>query len=252
MLSTEWLSAFVPVGVLQNGKNWIAAGAGILFTHHSVLWVVTAGHLVDAVGEDNLSLLFTQEEGKPAVVELSQPQKASGLGWLRNQDADLAIGMVPVLPEQLRFKALCEANCLSLDEVMPTMQCYTIGCPYSLHGMNPDAITPLALDGIIAGKTPDKRLVYTSAPTFPGNSGGPLIAVRSPFHPTGRVVAGRPTIFWVGIMLQSVLFPDPNRSQPPLSLGVATSTDAVLELLRSEAAAEQVLRVLPKQTPIGA
>jgi S1-C subfamily serine protease len=82
-------------------------------------------------------------------------------------------------------------------------------------------------------------MVYTSAPTFPGNSGGPFIAVRAPFNPAGRAMGiGRQIVVFAGIMLETQLVPAPTPANPipPLHLGVAVPVDAVLALLESERA----------------
>jgi hypothetical protein len=124
------------------------------------------------------------------------------------------------------------------------MPCFTIGCPYGLRGVDPGKATPLVLDGVIAGVNQSNRRIFTNAATFPGNSGGPLIAVRSPFAPDGSMMVGRPTVLLAGIVLQSALVPSPMPGDltPPLHLGVAAPADAVLGLLDSE----QAQAILPR------
>ena len=94
------------------------------------------------------------------------------------------------------IKAVTAEKCLRMTELVPSMPCFTVGCPYGLHGLNPQEATPLVLDGVISGVDPVSRKVYTSAPTFPGNSGGPLIALRTHFEsswehlwPADRVIS---------------------------------------------------------------
>ena len=118
------------------------------------------------------------------------------------------------------------------------MPSFTVGCPYGIHGVDPQQATPLVLDGVISGVDTASRKIYTSAPTFPGNSGGPLIAFRSPLLPMGGMEVGRYILGFAGIMLETRLLPatDPVSRIPPLHLGVAAPADAVLALLESDQA----------------
>ena len=163
MLSTEWLSAFAPVGALQTKNVWGAVGACVFFHKPPVLWLVTAKHVLEKVGQQALTVLVS-----------------------RSSD-----------------------------------------------------------DGVISGVDLASRKVYTSAPTFPGNSGGPLIAVRSPFNPAGGMIVGRPTVLFAGIMLETKLLhaPDPTSRIPSLHLGVAVPADTVLALLNSDQARAITARV---------
>src|SRR5258708_619885 len=203
MLSTESLSAFAPVGVLQSDNLWAAFGACVFFRKSTVLWVVTANHVVEKVGQQALTVLVTRASGEGViVVEVGKILNDHKLTWLQDGVNDLAAAPMPVSPE-FCIKAMTPENCLPLAKLVPSMPCFTVGCPYGLHGVNPQRATPLVLDGVISGVDPENRKVYTSAPTFPGNSGGPLIAFRSPFHP-GNFLGGR-TVFLAGIMLESKL-----------------------------------------------
>ena len=125
----------------------------------------------------------------------------------------------------------------------------------------------MVLDGVISGMDPENRKVYTSAPTFPGNSGGPLIAYPSNFYPGADGIPGRFPVFLAGIMLETKLLPtqdpikripsmsgyagsaqslpasDPINRIPSLHLGVAAPVDAVLALLDSDQAKAIIARV---------
>jgi hypothetical protein len=238
MLSTEWLSAFAPVGALQGENLWAAFGACVFFHKPPILWMVTANHVVEKVGQQAVTVLVTRSSGEGViVVEVGKILTGNGLSWVQDGVNDLAAAPVPVSPE-FGIKAVTPENCLPLAELIPSMPCFTVGCPYGLPGVNPQRATPLVLDGVISGVDPASRKVYTSAPTFPGNSGGPLIAFRSSFHPSGNVTLCLPTLFIAGIMLETKLLPaaDPASRIPPLHLGVAAPADAVLALLDSDQA----------------
>jgi hypothetical protein len=238
MLSTEWLNAFAPVGSLQGNNLWAAFGAGVFFLKPPLLWLVTANHVVAKVGPQEVSVLVTQSSAEGLmVVEVGKILANSGFSWVRDLANDLAATPMPSSPGS-GIKAITVDYCLRLGELVPSMPCFTIGCPYGLHGVDSNKATPLVLDGIISGVDSGSRRIYTSAPTFPGNSGGPLIAIRSPFSPEGTMVIGRTTVLLAGIMLQSALIPppEPRDRTPPLHLGVAASMDAVFDLLDSEQA----------------
>ena len=238
MLSPEWLNAFAPSAARAARTLWAAHGAGVFFHKPPLLWLITANHVVEHVGPERVSVLVTQSGGgRVVVVPVGQTLAQNGLAWLRDPITDLAAAPMPIAPE-FGIKALTEEYCIALKDIIPSMPCFTIGCPYGLHGLDPTRASPLVLDGVIAGVDPHSRRIFTSAPTFPGNSGGPLIAVRSPFGPGGYMTVGRPTVLLAGVMLQTLLVPPPipGATLPPLHLGVAAPTDAVIELLQSSSA----------------
>jgi S1-C subfamily serine protease len=241
MLSSEWLEAFVAVGALGSKNRWAAAGAGVLYFRAPFMWVITASHLIDDLSASRLSLLIGRTSSEsPTVVELGKIQSAHGLGWIRDPEHDIAVALMPVSPE-FHMKGVALENCLPLAEVLPSMPCYTIGCAFGIQGVDPRESTPLILDGIISGVHRSDQVLFTTAPTFPGNSGGPLVAIRSPFTPDGGMIVGRPTVLLAGIMLQTAVCADPREggSLPPLHLGVAKSMDVALRLLESSDAREQ-------------
>jgi S1-C subfamily serine protease len=244
MLSTAWLSAFAPVGGLQASNQWAAFGAGVFFHRPPLMWLVTANHVVDKVGPQEVSALVTGSSGGLVVVEVGKILASRGLEWVLDPANDLATAPVPSSPE-LGIKAVAVENCLPFPELIPSMPCFTIGCPYGLRGVDPGKTTPLVLDGVISAVDPGNRRIFTSTPTFPGNSGGPLIAIRSPFTPGGTVVGGRPTVLLAGIMLRSALIPSPTAGDPtpPLHLGVAVPADVILDLLNSDQAKALVGRI---------
>jgi hypothetical protein len=271
MLSTEWLSAFAPIGRLREDNLWAAFGACVFFHKSPFLWIVTARHVVSKVGPAAVTVLVTRSSGEGVVVvEVGKILANHGLSWIEDEKNDLAIAPMPVPPD-CTIKSVTAENCLHFSNLLPSMPCFTVGCPYGLHGLNPQRATPLVLDGVISGLDPVSRKIYTSAPTFPGNSGGPLIALRTPFEPFGGLTVGRPTVLFAGIMLETVLLPasdpvayssppsysgyatlagakpspslDSVCAIPPLHLGVAVPADAVLALLDSDKAGTLVRRM---------
>lgn len=264
MLSNEWLKAFAPVGALRDDNLWAAYGACVFFRKPPLLWVVTARHVVHTVSPAIVTVLVTRSSGDGViVVKIGEIMRSHGLSWIEDSPNDLAASPMPTSSE-FGITAVSHENCVPFAELLPSMPCFTLGCPYGLHGVNPQNNTPLVLDGVISGVDPANRRIYTSAPTFPGNSGGPLIAFRSPFNPGGGASFGLPTMLFAGVMLETVLVPDSAQRVPihsgyvsaggmkaadlggripALHLGVAAPADAVLALLSSPEALSMAARV---------
>jgi hypothetical protein len=175
------------------------------------------------------------------VIQLGDVQREAKTRWIEDGKTDLAATPMPV-PPGARLKVLSEQWCIRIADVVPSMPCYTVGCPYGMHGVDPSKPAPLVLDGVISGVSERDGILYTTAPTFPGNSGGPLVVFRSPISPTGAIVgdAGRPTLLFAGIVVETVLVSEPSSSHgmPPLHLGAVRCADSVLALVRSPEARE--------------
>jgi hypothetical protein len=243
MLSTEWLSAFAPVGSLRDNNQWAAFGACVFFHKPPRVWMVTARHVVEKVGRQALTVLVTRSAGDGViVVKVGQILADHGFAWVEDEVNDLAAAPMPASPD-FGIAAVTPEKCLPLTELSPSMPCFTAGCPYGLPCLDPQRATPLVLDGVISGVDPASRKVYTSAPTFPGNSGGPLIAFRNPLLPYGGLEVGLPILVLAGIMLQTARLSDPAGQNPPLQLGIAAPADAVLALLDSDQARAITARV---------
>lgn len=249
MLTTEWLSAFAPVGIAAPDGQFAATGAGVFFHRENELWIVTANHVLSHMPNlREFAVLIPPSSGEKLIlVGLGVIQTNTGISWVRDEANDLAASLMPYSGD-FGIKAIGPEFCLSLSELLPSMPCYTIGCPYGLRGMDATSHAPLVLDGVISGVDKSTRRIYTSAPTFPGNSGGPLVAIRTPFNPAGGMVFGRPTVLLAGIVLRTAIVGPASSlpGMPPLHLGVAVSMDAVLELLKSPQAQAQVDLVKPK------
>jgi hypothetical protein len=262
MLSPEWLSAVAPVGATVAPNAWAAFGACTFFNRHRVLWLVTANHVVNSIGNAALSVFVgRQPPDGVAVIEVGKILADNGLDWVRNTEGDLAAAPMPVTAEPLSLgiKWIGADACLELGKLSPSLPCVTIGCPFGLPGVDLTRSTPLVLGGIIAGVDPHTRRVYTSAPTFPGNSGGPLVVMQSPYKEIGGGIqfvmgGGRRTTLLAGIMLEMHLVwpPNPDDRTPPLHLGVAAPTDAIISLLDSEPAqaiVSKIRNIISEQGP---
>src|SRR5262249_22810120 len=146
--STEGLNAFAPVGALQSDNLWAAFGACVFFRKTSSLWMVTANHVVEKVGQQAVTVLVTRASGEGViVVEVGKILNHHKLTWLQDRVNDLAAAPMPASPE-LGIRTMTPENCLTLAKLVPSMPCFTVGCPYGLYGVNPQRATPLVLDGV--------------------------------------------------------------------------------------------------------
>src|SRR5262249_16325928 len=153
---------------LRENNVWAASGAGVFFHKTPLVWLVTANHVVNTVGPQEASVLVPQSSADGMiVVEVGKILADSGLSWIQDPVRDLAAIPMPVSPE-FGIKAITAESCLRLGDLVPSMPCYTIGCPYGIPGVDPKRPTPLVLDGIISGVDLSNRRILTNAPTFPG------------------------------------------------------------------------------------
>ena len=241
MLTDEWLSVFVPVGVLKQPDSWQPVGAGVLFHAPPCVWLLTANHVIRDAGGEHVAVLVNHRQGGIVVVDLTEIHQQNNIQWVTNPSLDIAAGLMPLSPDW-NIKAITEDFCISLQQVLPSMPCYTVGCPYGVASLDPRRATPLVLDGIVSGVNPDSRLIYISAPTFPGNSGGPVLVIRVPYNPSGGLVVGSPTVLLAGLVREMTLVQTNGLSHPmpALHLGIGVSIEVALELLKSEAAMAQI------------
>ena len=250
MLTREWLSAFVPIGVLRSANEWIPVGAGVLFHQPPVIWLITANHVVENAKGHEIAPLVSAKGGGVTPVRIQEAQREYCYSWHADETQDIAVTLMPVSAEW-EIKAIDESLCMKRSDLIPSMPCYTVGCPYGVRGFDPQRTTPLVLDGIVSGVDTETGYIYTSVPTFPGNSGGPIIVRRDPFNPAGGAVIGRPILFLAGILLQARLVSSPSDpsaavSMPPLHLGVGVSIEGALALIKSRSAQQDRETALAK------
>jgi len=241
MLTDEWLSVFAPVGVLKQPDAWQPLGAGVLFHTGSCLWLLTADHVIRDASGEHVAVLVNHHKDGMVVVDLTEVHQQHDVQWVRNPSLDVAASLMPSSPDW-NIKAATEDFCISLKQILPSMPCYTVGCPYGVATLDQKRATPLVLDGVVSGVNPDSRLIYISAPTFPGNSGGPVLVIRVPYDPGGSLVVGRPTVLLAGLVREMALVQANGSSHaaPALHLGIGVSIEVALELLKSEVAVAQM------------
>ena len=236
MLSREWIKAFLPIGVLEeSGSNIGIIGAGFLYFDPPVIWLITAAHVISGAAGQRIVPVLTHKNGGRIHLDLNAVHETHDLRWHMDEANDVAVAITSV-HDDMDIKAVARHNFLPAAELIPSMCCYTVGCPYQVTGFDPASNAPLVMDGIVSGLDFKARKIFTSAATFPGNSGGPLVVYKSPVDPGGGMVIGSPVIFVAGVMKGLHVIGDPASGAPPLHLGEAASTDCVLELIESPAA----------------
>jgi len=252
MLDQDWLKTFAPFGIIPQPGLWQPTGACVFISYEDVIWCVTAAHVLNTAAGKPVGCMATLN-GQQTIIGLTDIYKQQpGIGWIIDRESDLAAGPMPIAPG-IDIRAIGFDRCLEQKDLIPSMPCLTAGQPYGLPGVDPAKPTPLILDGVIAGIAADQRHVYISVPTFPGNSGGPIIAYRTPWNPAGGVNVGTPTVFLAGIVTQTVMLANTQPDKgliPPLHLGRGATFDSVKLLLTGDEA-RRMLKIIQPNKPRG-
>ncbi|MBN1609645.1 MAG: trypsin-like peptidase domain-containing protein [Polyangiaceae bacterium] len=243
MLNEEWLSTFAAVGVLETDATtagrWKPSGACAFVTSHELAWLVTANHVLPEKPAPRMAVRL-DIGGEPTLVALWEiHNRVQGLGWVRDRKRDLAICVLPNLPGA-RLKTVPPAVWAPLDMELTTMRCLTGGCPLGLPALDPMRAMPVVLDGIVAGMDRREQRIYLTAPTYPGNSGGPVFVERPLHDPSGNVAIGPRTVFLAGIVQTSGQI-EASGQDRALHLGVAAHIQQVTDLLDSPEAHKQAV-----------
>ena len=249
MLDEQWLATFAPVGTVPGPDQWRPTGAGVFISHHNVVWLVTAAHVVTAGAVDVGALVAVN--GPPTAFNLTSLLASSpGISWVTSDVYDVAAVPMPT-PDGIELKALSEAQCRRVGDILPSTRCVTAGCPYGLAGVAPGKHTPLVLDGIVAGTDVASKALFISTPTFQGNSGGPIFVSRPPYSAGGRIVAGTPTVHLAGIVTGIQTVRPASQDAAPLRLGVGVAVDVILDLLNGPEATEiaRVMKSMHSESP---
>jgi hypothetical protein len=253
MLDQDWLKTFAPIGNIPQPGQWQPTGACVFVEHGGVVWCVTAAHVLRASKETSIGCLVSINDQLTLIALTDIYRTTHGIGWISDLRSDLSAGPMPMQPGT-QIRSIGFDRCLEQKELVPSMECLTAGQPYGLPGVDANKPTPLILNGIIAGIDPILRRVFISAPTFPGNSGGPIMVYRSPWNPSGGMNVGIPTVFLAGIVTEAIVVPNNQPDKPgipPLHLGSGSSIDAVKSLLTGVEATRMMSVIKAMQNPPG-
>ncbi len=254
MLSPEFLNTALPLGLLSSDGSFRPLGSGVLLERHGLSWLVTARHVKDAAesaatNDTPFVLVGTTNSGDQFPMPLKETAAKHELEWVQTDaEEDLAAIPLPLSPEWVH-RAIPDSLCITGDGIVPSMPCYTVGMPYGFSPSVPGRITPLVLDGVIAGINEAEGLLYISAPTFKGNSGGPAFVYRSPFNVAGGLTVGKPTVLLAGLVIQQMLVggaggtASEGPASPPLHLGIVRSAERIFSLLDGPAATKMAHRL---------
>lgn len=253
MLNSEWLKIFAPIGVLNEKKQWNAVGAGVFFLQEPIVWFVTAYHVIRDLTDHHCLILVGHKTKKIIPIDLTAIHTEHDIDWVCNTTFDIAASPVPIFSD-FTLKALKEDNCFSLEKISLSMTAYTMGCPYGLRGFDPTSTDPLVQQGIIAGVNRQENIIYTTTPTFPGNSGGPLLVEQKPYNASGGMGLGKPTIYCGGIiteygLIKSAVQKGAPEGLPNFHFGIARPTDKIIELLKSDDAKKLTNKLSSKSEP---
>lgn len=242
MLDKDWLATCAPIGTFNPvEKIWRAAGAGVFIYQPPYIWYVTAHHVIDHKQDPSFCVLINHSQGERFLMDIRALHAQHAIHWVIDKENDIAATLFPVAPH-FEIKAIEFAYFLPSTQLLPSMKCYSVGCPYATfveHDAN--RVMPYVLDGIISGVDLQQRCIYTTAPTFPGNSGGPLFIWKDPSLPNGSITVGEQIVYFGGIISQYVLISHKETSKgvlplPPLHLGKAIPAEAIQMLLQSSEA----------------
>jgi hypothetical protein len=244
MLDSEWLNSFAAVGLLSGGAGaaaqWRPIGASVLVAEHGLTWLVTANHVLPSEPSPRVAVRV-DVYGDPTLVNIWEIQtQTPGLHWVRDAEHDLAACLLPNLPGA-RVRSIPREFWAANDMELTSMTCVIGGCPLGLPGLDPTRAMPIVLDGIVAGMDRTAQRIYVTAPTYPGNSGGPIFVER-PWHNAsgGGTIGGGPTTFLAGVVLQTGKIEASGYTER-LHLGVAAHISQVADLLDTVDAHQQAV-----------
>jgi hypothetical protein len=239
----RWLKSVVSIEHVIPEKPAKPIGTGFLVSSlrdHIVL--VTAKHVIlDDSGKvhGQLAYRLNEKAGSSSLVR-DEELKARSLGaWFLSKDADLACRFV-VRRETSDVLMIPSDVFLSQDHVHPGAPAAILGFPLGLR--SEDYAQPIIRRAMVASSSPDRLLI--DGPSFPGNSGGPVIYV-----PMIKVGAGLSSPLLndqrlIGVITEAIAYQEIAISQqtkrPRIAfednsgLSIVVPTNSVLDLLNRE------------------
>jgi len=223
--SSAWMSAFLPLGIVD-GQEWAATGGGVLLIDQSIVWLVTARQVVESLRGRDLSAWVPRQQG-PGLLNITDSQRAAKLDWVHHP-VGLSATMFPVDPN-FGIKAFADKQCSKVRDLQPMQPCVSIGSILSADAGQSPNDPPAVCDGIISSSNAQTGQILATAPLLPNNAGGPLL-LASPY-------GGAVTL--AGIVLGNLMLNESDPRVMPVRLTKAICIDAALELIRGQEATAQ-------------
>lgn len=221
----DWLRAFLPLGSMRDGR-WQSHGACVLLLDRPVAWLVTATAALRSIGDEHATV-WVPSRGGTGLLDVTASQQQLDIGWIHHP-AGISATLFPI-NDRFTVKAFTDAQCTRLRDLQPLQPCASLGCLYGADAVATPHASPAAHDGVIALVEAQTGFLFATAPLLPRNVGAPLL-LASPY--------GGPVTL-AGIVLDNTLLGEPDPRILPVRLSRAICVDAVLELIRGEAAQDQ-------------
>ncbi len=240
MLDNNWLITSAPLGGYDSkNQSWKAFGSGVFIFDKPFIWYVTANHIVKRKSTLPIHVLINHAKTKYHLINIESMHSQNEIDWIVDEENDLAATLFPLNPD-FNIKAIGFPFFQSSQDLLQSMICYTVGCPYGMAGFDIDRNNQYVLDGIISFVERKKNRIYVTVPTFPGNSGGPLFVWKQPIQPDGSLTVGSKVVFLGGIISKYVLISNgseqdnPCPALPPMHLGEVIPSELIKNLLTSQ------------------
>lgn len=218
--TTEWLRAFLPLGVLRDDR-WQPVGGAVLLLDKPIAWLVTASTALHR-GEGEAVATWVTTTAGPRLFDFTGFHRQHGLDWIHHP-AGISATPFPI-DDSFVVKAFGEAHCTRVRDLQPLLPCATVGCMFGVEAITNAHLSPAVHDGAIAFVDARSGHVFATAPMFPRNAGAPLL-LASPY-------GGAVTL--AGILLDQTSLHEADPRAVPLRLARAICVDAALELIRGK------------------
>src|SRR3984957_13513154 len=165
MLDNDWLATCAPLGAYDsNNHSWKALGSGVFIYDDPFIWYVTANHIIKEKSDFPIHILINHAKTKHHLIDIESMHAQNKIDWIIDEQNDIAATLFPSNTDFI-IKAISFSYFLSSKIMLPSMNCYTVGCPYGIAGFDVDKIIPCVLDGIISGIDTKKNRIYVTVPT---------------------------------------------------------------------------------------
>jgi hypothetical protein len=248
---------------LETGSN----GSGFFLNYDSRIYLVTASHVLFDETSGNLkaqrakllSYSVDPKETDRNIIQLDLKTLVETRRVRKHSSEDVAVvfiamskekadtgqrslsvvpGVVVIQKAPSGILGVNSGSVKPFKDVLTANTIYVFGYPTSL-GMKEipqiDPLRPLLRFGIVAGTNPDRKTIILDCPSYPGNSGGPVLEVE-------HIDLGKKNFKVIGVVSQFIPFEetrvnithkDKNLAISNFGYTVAVSMDPVIELTSS-------------------